>query len=685
MKKIFLAVYILITCLIGVLLATPVYALDGGETWTTIDLTSRFADEPLENYDLTRDSSSGWSYSYANIYSYKIKTKRIQLQVDKLTEVKVPRFFMNGTNAGTHALNDIEVDLLGAVYLRFYNTPESSTPVNSITLHGTTQDFTRLPDYEPIEVNPLQYIEIEYLLNFEFAQAIEFGVTAPSNPYNADLGVSWSWVNGSYKKAFDSIFYPLRGSFRNDIMALRYPNSNTTIYDSRSGDMETYTTFPVGYYKASIKGESLRPVEEIHEISDLPNTTGNIYSNPAAMGTAEVIDVDGFDIMLEIKYASETYHLEFTFDAETDMEMFEKAESHLGHYYTYESLKYVILYLDTGSMFNVSAQNMKNQKFVPYVIWNLDSNEFYRIDRTNVYVTVFQEAAHHVYAYFYVDQLVISNLLSATITMEWRYINMLNQASEWYPYAKVLSAYETSGPSASWEVQAATLSAAGFAFSLLLPPPANVLGIGIFGFGTIFTTYWMWENILTGENIFSGTVNEIQQAVGVPSDKLAQINLRYQQQNPNFTGVTETYKLWKLHLGQFNKFFEDHIEIKENTFKVMQFTYRTNGQLYTIEEDSIETIFDPGDLAYNPSIPEPQSVELALTISLLIGFGVLLVTAIGGRKIIFTNRGFNFPGLMQVLFGALVFGAVIGLISYFGINLLVDRVDIFNIFMSLRL
>lgn len=669
MKKLFVLLNIIIVSAVVLLLGTP--SVFAEETWTSVDLTTRFADEALEDYDTTRDSSSGWSYVYTDVYNYRIKTKRVQLGVDKITEVKVPRFFMNGTNAGTYALNQIEIPAFSAVYLRFYHTPDSSTAFNTIVLHGAADDFTRLPNNTPIEVNPLSYVEIEWYLNFEFAQAIEFGLSdAPGTP--VDLGVSWTWAD-THKKALDSIFYPLRGSFRSDIMSYRYPNPNQSIFDSRAGEdayFDPDANFPVSYYKSSIKGEALRDVSEYSEVSDLPTTSGNIYSNVNGMGTAEVIDVIDHTIILEIKYLTNTWHLQYEFDEDTDMEMFNEAESRLGHYYTYQGLKYVILNLDDGSMFTVTSQTAANQKFVPYVIWNLDYNEFYKIDRINAYVTVYQEAAHNVYAYFYVDQLVIDNLISATISMQWRYINIFNFASDWYPYAKTLNQAETGGSGVSWEVAAATISTAGIAVSSLLPPPANVIGMGIFAVGTVYFQIQMWENIAAGEHIWSGPVNEIQEATNVDPQKLAQINQRYLQQNPNFTGMTEDYKLWKLFLGQFNKPLEDHIEVKENSFKVIQFTYRTNGQLYTIQEDSINTIFDPGDLDLDPANPPNEGFDLNLLIAGGVGIGVaiLIVAGASSNGVFFKNKRFNFGGLISTIIGGLLAGGLLGLLVYFGMS-----------------
>lgn len=671
MKKIYSIIAIFIVTLGIIILSTP--SVLAAETWTTVDLTQRFADAAAETYEETLESSSGWSYSHSDVYNFRIKTKRIQLQVNRLTEVKVPRFYMTGNNAGTYATDSFEVPAYASVWLKFYATPESSTPLQTISLHGILDDFSRLPNYEAIDVNPLHYVEIEWLLNFEFAQGLKNGVDGNTGPGQAWQFVNWSYVNGSYKKMFDSTFYTLRGSFRNDIMTYRYPNPNKQIFDSRAGEDAYYDPeahFPVSYYKASIKGETLVDVDEedIVTIEDLPTTTGSIYQNPNLMGQAKVVDVSGYNLMLEIKYSGETYYLEFTFDEETDMEMFEKAESREGHYYTYESLKYVILNLDEGSMFTVTSGNVQNQKFVPYVIWNLDSNEFYKFDRVNVYVTVFEEEAHNVFAYFYVDQFIIDNLITATISMQWRYVNIFGWASEWYPYAKTLtSGYSSGGGGMSWEAAAALTSAAGLYVSTLLPPPANAIGIGVFGLATIYFNYLMWDNILSGQNIFSGNVEEISLATGLSQAKINEINALYRKKDPSFQGMHDEYKLWKLHLGQFNKIFEDHIEVKDDSFKVVQFNYKTNGQLYTIEEDTINTIFDPGDLAYDPTRPIIPSFDLQMIVGLGVGALVagLIVVGAAQRGALFNKKRFDFMALISTVLGAGVAGLIFGFIAYF--------------------
>lgn len=356
-----------------------------------------------------------------------------------------------------------------------------------------------------------------------------------------------------------------------------------------NASIKTYMNFLVYYDPVVINPDPGDPIS----FDQLPITAGSIYD--ISNGMADVSwEVNGYTVNFEIQYNG-VYQMSYTFTENTDMSIFE--DSLEAFYYSYQGGKFIVFNRGEESMF--TTRNFKTQTFVPYTIWNLQTNELSNIDEFNVYIYGREEAGNNYYAYFYVDEFVIENLLSATVSMQYRYVPIVGAKGDWMPYFKVLEIDNINPGNISWQLSAAAVSATATIIGGMIPG----IGLPIFLIGTPITAaliYLSGEQLVQGEALFTGSIQEIQEVSSPSTSLLNEINAAYYEYYNTFTGLNlDQYTLWKLHLGTFNKLFMQGIEINQEedpAFNIIQFRYMTAGEVYTINEENINVVFNPGAL-----------------------------------------------------------------------------------------
>lgn len=401
------------------------------------------------------------------------------------------------------------------------------------------------------------------------------------------------------------------------------------------------------------------------DYQSLPETEGSIYSDTNKMGKVTVNNLGNNKYRFSINY-ERIYTFEYTFASNTNVSMFD--ENYEAYYYSDNGSKFIVFNTGKQSMF--TSRNIKNQTFVPYTTWNLNTNELATIDDFNVYLYTKTEAGNNVYAYFYVNEFVIDNLLSVSLAMEWRYVSIIGTKGDWNPYFKTLELGNVTPGNVSWKLKAATISSAATAVGALIPG----LGMPILAVGTpvsLLFNYLAVDEMIDKGSMVIGTIDEISNVV--PNTTLKnEINGAYREYYDNFDGMDlSNYNLFKLHLGTFDKFFQDSIEIrKDNGLDVISFRYMTDGKVYTIDDSNINEVFNPGSLEQTPDdkpvtpdwltrlikFVEENFVGIILT-SVVLAAILIVLLIVAKIKNEFTstkrryrkNKGNNLPGIIIAL------------------------------------
>ena len=342
------------------------------------------------------------------------------------------------------------------------------------------------------------------------------------------------------------------------------------------------------------------------DLAKLPETIGSIYSDVEQM--AEVShSLDGNRLILEITY-DQIYQVEYILAEGTDLSLF--TDSYEAFYYTHEGEKFIVFNRGTESMFTTS--NWRTQTFIPYTTWNLTTNELSTINEFNVYMYLKNESGNNVYAYFYVDEFIIDRLLSVTVSMTYRYESIFGTTSDWINYVKVLEEDVVNPGSVSWQLKAAAISTLATSIAATIPGigyPALLIGTPI----TLYLQYLSFKELVDGNILFTGKIDEIQ-AISPSLDLKNEVDQAYRNAYPGFESTDLlNFNLFKLHLGTFNETFQT-FKVKPESVQVMQMRYMTDGMVYTIEGENINTEVEVGDLT--PSDTPGKHDLLSLLIDL---------------------------------------------------------------------
>ena len=328
------------------------------------------------------------------------------------------------------------------------------------------------------------------------------------------------------------------------------------------------------------------------ELALLPETSGSIFNNVSGMADVSV-SINGYTMSLVITYDT-VYDLEYTFSSQTDMSVFN--DQYRSFYFTHDDMKYIVFNHAETSMF----ESDDPETFTPYTIWNLSTNEIETHYRFTTYIYSELEGANSVYGYFYVDDFIIDHLLSVSLAYRYKYQGIFED-DEWEdPVHMILEADEevTGLDPTSWQFDFLTSAAVVTSVGSMIPVVRwPVLLIGAASMAYVGST--VPEN---SDLIQVGSVSQIEKIIAPTQKVTDKLNEAYTLNDPNFPGIDPNLNVYKLHLGQYNKAFTSGIVIDESYrlvngqqgTNIIQFTYRTNGQVYTIKGDNIDVSFTPG-------------------------------------------------------------------------------------------
>lgn len=360
------------------------------------------------------------------------------------------------------------------------------------------------------------------------------------------------------------------------------------INDILIGDDLT-TSRTTNVYNFTFKYKS--KVEKNHNtVADLPLTDGVDYTDSSKMGRVKYTR-SNYLLDLTIDLKSEIHSIQFNFSNTTDMSIFNN--SYESYYFTNNDGKFVLINHGDESIF---FQNKIKETFIPFTLWNLTTNQITTYDRFNVYIYTQMESGKNAYAYWYVDQFVIDNLTSATLAFKYQYDYYIGGLGDPIEEFIILEADKyTDVNKFTWETATLYGLSAGLISGVVVPG----IGVPMAIIGTLLAIDTTKDLIVT-----PGSVNQIKKVNNPSTELVNNIVNTVKKEDPNFSIVNKN--IFKLHLGQFDKFFTSGIKIdksytyqsdftkKHSGINIMQFTYETDGKVYTIEGDSINPILELG-------------------------------------------------------------------------------------------
>jgi hypothetical protein len=380
-----------------------------------------------------------------------------------------------------------------------------------------------------------------------------------------------------------------------------------------------------GYYGSMIPGETYHLAVTANVVSVyvdptnagdldlLPTTTGSIFDDVNNMGRVNIDEINNRTIDFTIFYDN-LYYLRYSFSPNTDMTIFNN--NYEAFYYTHEDQHFMVFNKGTESLFK--TMNWKTQSFIPYTIWNLDTNEIVHYDKIDVYLYMTLGDANHLVGYFYVDDFVIDRLIQVSTIFNYRWDPIIGTSkSEWMPQAVVLEDTAFTDGNTSWQFDAAAISVTSTAVLTGIAaaiPGGQPIALGIFIVGSAITWYFDYLADSYPGSLIVGDTSEITLA-NIDTDLKNEINLKYAEIDEDFTAIdTNSFPLWKLDFGAYDK-FGNTPEVDPESINVISLSYQTDGEVYTLKADTIRTnatvddYLDPNNDSgiFNPYPTEPST------------------------------------------------------------------------------
>jgi hypothetical protein len=424
-----------------------------------------------------------------------------------------------------------------------------------------------------------------------------------------------------------------------------------------------------GYYGSMIPGETYHLAVTANvvavyvdptnpgDLDLLPTTSGSIFDDVNNMGRVHIDEVNSNTIDFSIMYDN-IYYLRYTFSANTDLSVFNN--NYEAFYYTYEDQHFMVFNTGTESLFKTT--NWKTQSFIPYTIWNLNTNEIVHYDKIDVYLYMTLGDANHLVGYFYVDDFVIDRLIQVSTIFNYRWDPIIGTSkSEWMPQAVVLEDTAFTDGNTSWQFDAAAISVTSTAVLTGIAaaiPGGQPIALGIFIVGSAITWYFDYLADSYPGSLIVGDTSEISLA-NIDPELKTEINQKYTEIDEDFTAIdTNTFPLWKLDFGAYDK-FGNTPEVDPESINVISLTYQTDGEVYTLEADSIRTmasIDDYLDPNNDSGIFNPYPTEPSTGITLPDGWYWYAGAAIVGYFLINTfKKAKREPGLMILLLAIIAY------------------------------
>lgn len=309
----------------------------------------------------------------------------------------------------------------------------------------------------------------------------------------------------------------------------------------------------------NLPGESNVPIENLPATETTPEIRlGNVY-----------FTYNGTNLTTQINYSSQVYYFNSSFAANTDMTLFDTSEA---YYMNIDGQPQIIInHSDRLYLKDILiAPEDEKPTFIPHSTWDLKSNEIDTIHKYNTYAYIKQSDRGQIISYVYIDEFVIDNLLTASVSWTER------KAISW-----PVSIFK--GKYTDWQFNRELLASDDYLkyrdlttnWQMFVP------------FWSLYYADKMDKTFYEMPRIDSVNFNNIQSEYNVTKSELEN---HFRVLNTDFDKLKDNprYKVWAFALQEGVDALGVQTEIYHNrddiddplNFKIMELTYKTNGKLY---------------------------------------------------------------------------------------------------------
>ncbi len=383
-------------------------------------------------------------------------------------------------------------------------------------------------------------------------------------------------------------------------MMLPYQNKYASIVlmmDDTQGHNHTNILLEINTYRNEMTIEKHYP-RMLAEVSDLPLTTGNPYQEGiTGYGRDWAFEANVFAI--DVVYLSTSYKLSISNVDFEDASFLNRVES--VDYYSVDGEKFlqfnffdnpnVLLPKPDGSTYTGNWNG--------FAVWNLTTNEFVMYNRALALTYIEVTSNREMYAYLYMPNIHIDNLLAVAGNFHYRYgyrqLNLTQRYHDWEIATFALEKDETSlgrlggieGALPQWTFDVIKYSTGAVAAGAILSMIPGLQGIG---FPLLFggVAGMLVSGVSTIHHVMTGHISELEEIfpAGALRDTL---NQHYTLALETPTTLPSNAKVHKLFLGLFTKLNTNVVEPKASTFKYTEITWVSKGEVISLDERFINT------------------------------------------------------------------------------------------------
>jgi hypothetical protein len=496
-----------------------------------------------------KDDNFTWQIIQSNS-TYLLKSNRILNTAESI-------------DATVYTKNDLSYDVsdpnIEEIFIESLNTETSR-----FTLYSSETSISQIASYDLEFPDPFT----DDMMFFKDEDSTDYNITIGDVYYDVTLVLSDTL--SAYERNF------ILSVANNDVDELQDVINDYPTFDGTLDDLDfTFLEIQLDTNITNVDN---------NDLSDLPETLGTINDDENLMGDVLIESISDNQVTFRIVYETLLYELTYNFSANTDMSIFNN--NYEIYYYTEDNQHFMIFNQGDTSMFFDTGNRV--QTFIPYTTWNMDTNELSAINRFNVYLYMKIGSGEHLLGYFYVDEFIIDNLLSVNASFDFRYDPLIGKPTDWINYQTVLEDNQYTEANISWKLEGLVYSNIARTIGMQIPG----LGLPLAVAGTGLSVYFAYESIselIDGNNLYIGSTEEIE-AVNPSLTLESEINEAYQSAYEDYESLNlSTYNLYKLDFGTFEKTY-NQLQIDEESIQVISFTYQTSGQVYTVDQENINTV-----------------------------------------------------------------------------------------------
>lgn len=520
-----------------------------------------------------------------------------------------------------------------------------------IMYHESNNNIVVLDQFERMEMGYIDTVTVE------LSSGIRNGV-----PVNAVRILSDGWL------LYDSGDVILDGYDEETGAASWVENRHEVPRISMYWERQTYTNDPIDVTNSELSDPW----------SQLPSTTGR-PSNPS--GDWGYISGFHFNptnhtVNFTVSYMGEHFSvLPFTVTAD-DYTFLSEAKQI--KYYTSlqgDRILYINFHEDESTLLLANSSFEDVTEWRGEALWNLTQNDVHVTNAVTYYAYIPEiDQDGNVYAYFYMPNIDVDDLISVTSVLTYRYWNHASwdvlglfdmEPGETTSMTVTSTKGESSSVNPTWVES--TYQSVGIATPLLAMATAAAF-VPVYGWAVAAAGIILTGVLYAADNLewFAYDVDQIEHVI--PSPNLTDDINTYIRTKPNAQDFNPgTDELYKLHLATLQD--GDRVEIIEDMSDAIQIVWESNGSIFVANEPYIKGDFmGPG----TETPPDVEGIAWLGLIPILVSGGVALLIIVTGvfKAGVMTRSGVKLSRFIPLV----ILAVIIGLLLYFSIDYVMNNI-----------